>query len=360
MRRPLTVAVTVVALVITASPSFASGPHRTARHHRSAPQSYLVWSLLGDYESNTESVRAPLVLARGGQVVPLTHPGVGQQDIEPRISPNGRWILFERDYPEGSDAWIVGLDGGGEHRLHLGCAAPCYGTKGGLNDRLRGPTPSWTRDGRHILYTRFSGPFKSNGDAASANLWKYDLKSHRNTRFSSRRLHPTTEETYPTFAPAGYLIVLHVRKGGHTAIFRERANGTHPRRLTRWSLDADLPRVSPARSGPSRNRIVFVTHGHHTPPGLAPGQQVATISATCRSVARCTKSIRYLTRSRSPESDSTPAWAPDGRRIVYTHSVNSEAIISADIWSMLWNGSGKHPVSQDKHFEAWPAWGSVR
>ena len=197
MRRPLTVAVIVVALVITASPSFASGPHRTARHHRSAPQSYLVWSLLGDYESNTESVRAPLVLARGGQVVPLTHPGVGQQDIEPRISPNGRWILFERDYPEGSDAWIVGLNGGGEHRLHLGCAAPCYGTKGGLNDRLRGPTPSWTRDGRHILYTRFSGPFKSNGDAGSANLWKYDLKTHRNTRFSSRRLHPTTEETLP-------------------------------------------------------------------------------------------------------------------------------------------------------------------
>jgi Tol biopolymer transport system component len=347
MRRLSTVAATIAAVVTTSvSPSLASAAHRNAEQHRSAHHPYLVWSRFDDFQGST----ARLVLSRGGHVVALTHPPAGVQDIDPRISPDGRRVLFERDYPDRSTAWIVSVRGGAERQLDLNCVSPCAGTN----------TPSWTRDGRHILYDRVSGPFNANGDAASADLWKFDLRTHRNSRFSYAGLDPTTEETYPTFAPAGYLIVLHGRNDGHSAIFRERADGTHPRQLTPWSLDADLPRVSPARRGPSHNRIVFETYGHGAPPGVGHGQQVATISATCRSVAHCVQTIRYLTRSKLPAEDFNPSWSPNGRRIAYVHFVAASPTVKGDIWSMRSNGSRKQPVSQDERFEFRPAWGRVR
>jgi Tol biopolymer transport system component len=346
MRRLFTVAAAVVLLVTGASPSFASSSAGTGHRHHRAHHQFLVWSRFDDFKSGT----ARLVITRRGHVVPLTHPPAGTQDIDPRIAPNGRRILFERDLPDTSQAWIIGIDGRGEHQLKLGCSAPCAGTN----------TPSWMPDGRHILYDRVSGPFNSNGDAASANLWKFDLKTHHNTHFSDVRLNPTTEETDPTFAPAGYLIVLHGRNDGHSAIFRERMNGTHARQITPWALDADLPRVSAARGGPSHNLVVFETYGHGAPPGLGHGQQIATVPATCRSLARCAGRIRYLTRSPLPAEDFNPAWSPNGRSIVYVHFASTPPTIQGDIRIMGWNGKHKRPASRDKRFEFRPSWGRVR
>jgi Tol biopolymer transport system component len=319
----------------------------TARgtHHRHHHVQFMVWSRFDDFETRT----ARLVLAKSGHpIIALTHPPAGVQDIDPRISPDGRHILFERD-SDRSEAWIVGVDGRGERKINLGCVDPCAGTN----------TPSWTPDGQHLLYDRVSGPFNENGDAASANLWKSDLRGRHNHRFSEPGLNPTTEETDPTFAPAGYLIVFHGRRDGHTAIFRERSNGTHPRQLTPWSLNADLPAVSPARSGPSRDLVVFETYGSGAPHGAT--QQVATVPTTCRSVATCKHKIRYLTRSSQPAADFNPSWSPTGRRIVYVHYVDRPSGPSVgDIWTMRWNGTQKHPFSQDERFEFRPAWGRIR
>jgi Tol biopolymer transport system component len=346
MRRLFTITAAVLLLLTGTSPSFSSSAREASHRHHRGHHQYLVWSRFDDFETGT----ARLVITRRGRVVPLTHPPAGTQDIDPRISPDGRSILYERDLPDTSQAWIIGIDGRGEHQLDLGCSAPCAGTN----------TPSWMPDGRNILYDRVSGPFNSNGDAASANLWKFDLRTHRNTRFSYAGLNPTTEETYPTFAPAGYLIVLHGRQDGHSAIFRERLNGTHPRQITPWALDADLPRVSSARTGPGHDLIVFETYGHGAPPGLGHGQQVATVPATCGSLARCTRKIRYLTQSPLPAEDFNPAWSPNSRSIVYVHFTSSPPTVQGDMWIMGWNGQHKHPASQDDRFEFRPAWGGVR
>jgi Tol biopolymer transport system component len=284
--------------------------------------------------------------------MPLTHPPAGVQDIDPRVSPDGRRILFERDYPDRSEAWVIRADGRGERQVDLDCVDLCAGTN----------TPSWTPDGRHVLYDRVSGPFDAEGNAASANLWKADLQGTQNARFSEPNLPSTTEETDPSFAAAGYLIVLRSRFDGHSAVFRERADGTHPRRLTPWSLDADLPDASPARRGPSQDLVVFETYGHGAPEGAELGQRIATVPATCHPVAQCAKQIRYLTASRQPQSDFNPAWSPSGRRITYVHfdSGTVDAPPVGDIWTMRWNGHHKRPFSQDERFEFRPDWGASR
>jgi Tol biopolymer transport system component len=348
VRRFLTLLAACMVVLLVSLPQWMAAASARGGHHRHHRVNFLVWSRFNNDATGT----ARLVVAKGGRpAVALSHPPTGVQDIDPRVSPNGHRILFERDFPDRSESWVIALNGSGERKINLGCVDPCAGTN----------TPSWTPDGRHLLYDRVSGPFDHEGNAATANLWKSDLQGRHNHRFSEPGLNPTTEETDASFAPAGYLIVLHGRRDGHTAIFRERHNGTHPRQLTPWSLNADLPAVSPAKSGPSRNLVVFETYGSGAPDGATLGQQVATVPATCRSVATCQNKIRYLTRSSQPAADFNPSWSPTGRRIVYVHFVGNPSGPSVgDIWTMRWNGTHKHPFSQDKRFEFRPAWGRAR
>lgn len=309
-------------------------PFGATGHHRD----FLVWSRFDS--SETDTARLVIATRRGGPITSITHPPAGAQDIDPRVSPDGRRVLFERDLPDTAQAWVVGIDGRGERQVDLGCIDPCAGTN----------TPSWTPDGRHLLYDRVSGPFDDEGNAASAALWESDLHGRHNVRFSQAALDPSIEETDASFAPAGYLIVLRGRPDGHSALYRLHSDATHPQRLTAWSLNADLPDVSPARRGPSRDMIVFETRG-----------RVATVPTTCESVANCTSKIRYRAQSRLPVQDFNPAWSPNGQRIVYVRfSPGTDASPPrGDIWNMRWNGTHKRPFSQDARFEFRPDWGRV-
>src|SRR4051794_20337082 len=55
----------------------------------------IVWSQFVDLKFHA----ARIVASRphGGRVRALTHPAKGVVDINPQISPDGRWVVFERD-----------------------------------------------------------------------------------------------------------------------------------------------------------------------------------------------------------------------------------------------------------------------
>ncbi|MEO7352302.1 MAG: hypothetical protein ABIR34_09810 [Marmoricola sp.] len=128
------------------------------------------------------------------------------------------------------------------------------------------------------------------------------------------------------------------------------SDGSHVRRLTPWVLDADTFSVSPARSGPSRDLVVFKTYGHELPEGAT--SAVATVSAVHRSNPDSLKDIRFLTGTRSePIQHFNPAWSPNGGSVAYVKLDES----GGDIWRMRWNGARKQRVSFSSFFEFRPA-----
>ncbi|MGN6574290.1 MAG: TolB family protein [Nocardioides sp.] len=211
------------------------------------------------------------------------------------------------------------------------------------------------------MFSRVSGlDLTSDEDqsADSAVLWLSDLQGRHLRRLSQRGIDGRLEDYRASFAPAGYIVFVRIRNSdGHLAAFRMSRNGRHVRRLTPWSLDADLPWVSPARRGRSEDLVVFETYGHGAPDGTS--QAIATVPATCRPAASCRHRIRLLTSpSALPRQHFNPTFSPDGRRIAYVKFRGyQDAPPEGDIWTMRWNGTDKQRFSRSPLFEFRPSWG---
>ena len=272
--RPIVAGILVVGLVCAGSTAAFASTNGTDRRHSDA--GFLVWTQ--NYQDGTRSEHLVLADARGAHERVLTHPGPGVQDIDPSISPDGRTVMFERDADgQASTAAVVSINGSGERTLPLPCADPCVSIA----------HPVWTPDGRHVVFSRVIGPFDQvNNSARSAVLWRAALDGSHLTRLSQRGIDGAYEDYDASFAPAGYLVFDRIRNADiRNAVFRMDADGSHVRQLTPWSLSADLPYVSPARHGPTKDLVVFETYGQGPPDGAT--QAVATVPATCHSLADC-------------------------------------------------------------------------
>lgn len=354
--RSLATAASVVALAAAGLVSApASADAHGPAHEANARANIFVWTQ--DYQDGQKSNHLVVADAHGRHERVLTHPGPGVQDIDPRIAPDGHAVLFERDTDnKPSVAGIVGLDGHAERIVPLDCTDPCAGVA----------TPVWTPDGRHVVFSRVIGPFdRVNTSARSAVLWRSDLDGSHLTRLSQRGIDGAYEDYDASFAPAGYIVFVRVRNADiHNAVFRMNADGSHVRQLTPWSLSGDLPAVSPADVGPTKDLVTFETYGQGPPDGSS--QAIATVPATCRSLAACTARIRTLTptmpRSATDFTENfNPSWSPDGRRIAY---VAFEYLKGADkgtgqIRTMRFDGRRKRVLSRDHYFDYRPAWGQA-
>lgn len=340
----------VVAWAFLGAGSSGAIPRSPGVAQGSVAASRIYWSQFVD--SDFSGSRIVVGDPAGRHVRILTHPAAGVHDIDPQVSPDGSLVLFERDYADGSaDVAVVGANGRGERVINLRCVDPCAADV----------EPTWTPDGRHVVFTRVVGPFdRVNDSAASAVLWRTDLQGKHLARLSQRGIDGKYEDYRATFAPDGYIVFIRVRNADvNPAAFRMDADGSDVRRLTPWRLQADTLSVSPARKGPTRNLVVFETYGHSTPSGTA--SAVATVSANSRCGKGCATHIRYLTSPHSlPVQNFNPAWSPDGRQIAYVRfsSVESDdPPVRGDIWRMRWDGAHKRRVSHSLLFEFRPAWG---
>jgi Tol biopolymer transport system component len=355
VRRHLAPAVLGFSLALAlAGTSSTSGATRTATgvtgsDHGGSGATRLYWSQFRDLDFNGARIMA--ADGHGRHVRVLTHPAPGVVDLDPKVSPDGSRILFERDFPDTSRVGVVNADGTGERLLPLGCTDPCAGVA----------APTWTPDGHHVVVTRVIGPFDApNESARSAVLWRSDLSGRHRVRLSQRGIDGTFEDYAATFAPAGYVVFIRLRNSDvASAAFRMDPDGTDVRRLTRWALDADELSVSPAASGPTRDLVVLETYGHGAPEGFS--QAVATVSARPPTDGRRFSRVRFLTSQRAqPVQNFNPAWAPGGRRIAYVHfsfDSTKEPAVVGDIWRMRWDGTAKQRVSRSPLFDFRPAWG---
>jgi Tol biopolymer transport system component len=328
----------------------APSPHDGTGANMSA-RTQVAWSRFVDLDFSAAGI---VLRSRDGRTRWLTQPRAGLVDLDPAISPNGRWVAFERDYPDGRSAiGLVRRNGTGLRILRRVCTDPCVAAL----------TPTWTPDGRSLAFSRVSGldlTSEEEQNADSAVLWLSDLNGRHLRRLSQRGIDGRLEDYRASFAPAGYVVFVRIRNSdGHLAAFRMSRAGTHVRRLTPWSLDADLPWVSPATRGRTEHLVVFETYGHGAPDGTA--QAIATVPATCRPVSSCRDRIRMLTSPTAlPVQHFNPTWSPHGRRIAYVRfRGHQNAAPDGDIWTMRWNGTHKRALSHSPLFEFRPSWGTV-
>lgn len=334
----LTAATTLVAGLAAAGPATAE-----------ASEGRIIWNqLTADFSAMNLVSSAP----DGTRTRSVTRVTAGIYDQDPVFSPDGRWVVFNRhDFRLDEEVETVGLvraSGGPVTVLNLGCVDPCV-----TND-----LPSWTPDGTRIVFTRVVGPFP-NDNATSAVLYSAKLDGTDLQRISPPGIDGVFEDVHARFAPGGkYLVFTRGRASdGHNAAFRMAPDGTHARRLTPWQLDADLPDVSPARSGPTKDLVAFETFGHGAEPPET--SRVATVPATCTSAADCTSKIRYVTANVTfPDQAFNPAWSPDGQQIAYCsfQDQGPDQPALGVIITIRPDGHDARPVSDPAFFSFRPNW----
>jgi TolB protein len=193
-------------------------------------------------DDTIESVGIYVMRADGSHVRQITarsRPSLGE-DAEPQWSPDGRKILFQRFNvraalpQDGVALWIVNLVDGREHRV-----TPW--------ELRAGDTPDWSPDGKRILFhDNLDGPA-----TVSANL--YTIKPNgtglRQLTFAEGGV---VQYLGSSYSPDGKMITFGRRPetGGTAAdVLVMRADGTHPRYVTRTDLYDSYPDWGPRPTG---------------------------------------------------------------------------------------------------------------
>lgn len=344
-------------LVRPQAPTHSEAPSsRGASWRGGDARTNLVWS---QFDADFSGSHVMTARGDGSGIRSLTPSVPGAYVYDPRISPDGRSVLFERDGEDGSvQVVITGIDGSGEHVVDTGCSDPCEGDV----------APTWGPDGRTIWFTRVIGPFSEASNAASAVLWTADL--------SGRHVHRVTpggdgiyEEYSAKFLPNGDRVMIRIANAMtlgepiHSALVRVDRRGKELT-VTDYALDGDIFDVSPATHGPTAGLVVFETFGQGAPDGGA--QAVATVPSDCRSTSACMAKVRTLTPTMqdptAPAENYNPAWSPDGSRIAYVHAyygTDADPAFGADIWTMRWDGRDLRQFTSAAEWDFRPDWASV-
>ena len=277
--------------------------------------------------------------ANGKNVRQVTTPASGTVDDQPDWSPDGSLLVFYRCAPDKPcGVYTVKPDGSALAPLLPCSATECEDGEGG----------TFLRDGKRVVFTRATG--------AVRHLVGGDQIEHSD--IVVRQVNSTSEQILvrsprfagdylsPHFSPSGSQLV-YIRansalvKPSHThALFVARADGSHQRRVTPWSLDAgDDPDWSP-----DGKLILFRTYES----GLDQSQ-----IATVRSDG---SGLRTLTHFKPGTTVLSASFSPDGKWIVFAKSgLGGES----DVFVMRADGSGSRPITRTAIWDSAPDWGSV-
>jgi TolB protein len=326
-------------------PASSSG-HSDGRNGR------IAWSRL-----NADFSQAQIVTANpdGSHLRVLTQPPEGASDLDPKWSPDGTRILFARESGDHVEIVVMNADGRSQHVVSFGCTDPCFSDQ----------APTWAPDGRHIAFTRVVGPFE-NGGARSLALWIGRDDGTHVRRLSPPDIDPIYEDDGANWSrDRSYIQFLRLRADPlddthvQAAVFRMRPDGTGDRQLTPWEINADETDLSQAAWGPTEDLVVFETNSHEPK-----AQNIATVPATCSTLATCTRQIRYLTTNPSDGATTSfnPAWAPDGSRIAFAEAPSQPPGDTstdgyADIYTIDPDGRDRRLVSPGAEWNFRPDWG---
>jgi Tol biopolymer transport system component len=287
------------------------------------------------------------VRADGTQLRRLTLGPARVDSVEPELSPDGRWIVFQRG-PHNGDTEIYRMrrDGSGVRRL---TACPSCHWSG---------DPSWSPDARSIVFTRWDA-------AGRVAIWKMGADGSRpgllvRPRGRAPRDQPSFYPTVPAptgafadqpaLSPDGRRLAYRgTTAAGQVAVWVADADGTDARPVTPPRLRASRPRWSPD----GRLLVFYTTDKDDLQPG---------VSANLAVVRPDGSGFHWLTRDRGGGTQSYEAsWSPDGRWLTFTRESGANEPpgqhANGDIYVMRADGTDVRRLVGTMDSDAWPVWG---
>jgi eukaryotic-like serine/threonine-protein kinase len=193
-------------------------------------------------------------------------------DLAPAISPDGRLIaFFVAELGPNGDLWIISTDGGTPRRL--------------TNDVREGGAPSWTPDGKAIIFASARG--------GSRTLWRISPDGGLPTPVTTG----AGEEDEPAISPTGSALIYTTVHPTWSLRRLDPATGEE-RQLLEKRLEVLFPRISP-----DGTRVAFF--GRDTVGGV----QIFTIGADGTGV-------RQVSEGRD-EINTMPTWSGDGLSLYF-------------------------------------------
>ena len=227
------------------------------------------------------------IMPNGSRLRQLT---TNQSDSEVQTSPDGHWIVFARSVDVGGESvrhiFIARANGSGAREV----------TTGPVFDR----TPSFTRNGRRILFSRFVRASEEEKSHDVEHIFSVlrdgnGLRRLTSGRFSDRNAVMSPNGRIIAFERAGIV-------GVEPHVYTMRANGTRVHdatpQLGGWTAQPDF--------SPSGNQIAFV-RGY---PGAA-SAEIFSMRPNGRGLRRLTG-----TPGRPVGFFASPSYSPNGRFVV--------------------------------------------
>jgi len=269
----------------------------------------------------------------GSEAVWLIHPdgtgdhriasGVNDQQLLPDWSPTGRQLVYATRGGDHEPSFIYDLASGRSRQL-FPCTDECLGDD----------EPAYAPDGRTVAVVRALGPFV-NDVPSDCGIWIGNVRTHRAKPVTHNAL--CWREYHPRWSPDGKHLVYwrwNEDDAGNTtgtALFVIDADGSHERRLTRWSDFYGDPDWSP-----DGKWIVFSSHP------LQAFNFVPVVSDLFKLRADGSGRVHRLTGYRSPTFRATkPRYSPDGRSILFTAVTPT----SRELWLMPANGGAAKAIT---------------
>jgi Tol biopolymer transport system component len=205
---------------------------------------------------------------------------------------------------------------------------------------LIGGTAPMTGASANLLGLSGRIAFERSPDGSTYEIYTMNANGTGVTRLTTNR----AEDGAPVWSPDGKKIAFESRRDGNWEIYVMNSDGSAPTRLTNHPANDLQPAWSP-----DGRKIAFVSaRGSRYNNGYAIYVMNVTGSGVTRLTSQCQSSLF------TGCGESSPAWSPDGRRIVFAHRGLHSAILEI----MNADGSGVTPVPNTGPDVGGPAWGS--
>jgi Tol biopolymer transport system component len=249
----------------------------------------------------------------------LVSPGrTGATFYAPQWSPDRTKLAFARG-DRHNQIWTVGADGEGLRRL----------TSRGENS-----LPSWSPNGRWIVYNHLHAGYRGQSDLFRVHPWGGTPQRITRTRRRS--------EFAPRISPNGRWLLYSASIRGGFGLWISRRDGRHARLIV-------PPRFEPAGAAwrPDSRRIVFFTNS-------------SSAHSVIMTVAPNGRGRHVLTRGPRSQNDNSPSYSPDGHRVVFmrfTQAVGRQT--PPDLWVLTVRPHVLRRLTRTPHGEEQgPAWAS--